>query len=34
MDNFTRIINFIIQLIDMIKKLFNKTDDGDDEPQQ
>ncbi len=28
MESFTKIINFIMQLIDLIKNFFNKSDDG------
>ena len=28
MESFTKIINFIMQIIDLIKSFFNKSDDG------
>ncbi len=32
MESFTKIINFIMQIIDLIKSFFNKSDDGVVEP--
>ncbi len=29
MEQFTKIINFIMELIEMIKRLFNKSDNAD-----
>lgn len=28
MESFTKIINFIMEIIDLIKSFFNKSDDG------
>lgn len=30
MESFTKIINFIMEIIDLIKSFFNKSDDGVD----